>query len=237
MFGGEQWRWRTWGEILYSVKTGKPTFDHLHGMPIFPYLAQNPEAAAIFDQVMTSATAVNSAAVTASYDFSSIKTLVDVGGGHGSFLAAILKANPNLKGILSDLPPVVAGAKQHLEELNGRCKLIAGDFFESVPSGGDAYMMKYIIHDWDDERAITILKNCHRVMPEDGKLLVVENVIPLGNEPSVGKFSDLEMLLMTSGGRERTETEFRDSFASAGFKLINITPTQCPLSVVEGVKA
>ncbi len=233
---GEDWHWQLWGNILYSVKTGKPAFEYIFGMPIFQYLGQNPQAAKVFDACMTSLSIKDSAAISAGYNFSSIETLVDVGGGHGSLLAAILKANPNLKGILYDLPQVVAGAKQ-LDELHGRGQVVAGDFFELVPSGGDAYMMKYIIHDWDDERAITILKNCHCAMPETGKLLVVERLISPGNEPSPANFGDIAMLLMTNGGRERTEAEFRELFASAGFKLTHITPTQCPLYVIEGVKA
>jgi hypothetical protein len=238
MFGGENWRWQPWGEILYSVKTKKPAFDHVFGMPIFPYLNQNPEAAAIFDQAMTSISAKDIPAIASGYDFSSIKTLVDVGGGHGSLLAAILQANPTIKGMVYDQAAVIAGAKQYLETagLNGCCEAVAGNFFESVPSGGDAYMMKHIIHDWDDERAIAILQNCHRAMPDNGKLLVVEHVIPPGNEPSLGKFLDLEMLVMSSGGRERNADEFDKLFAAAGFKLTNIVPTQSPLSIIEGVK-
>ena len=238
MFGSEDWRWQTWGNILYSVKTGKSAFEHTKGIPIFNYFSQNPEAAEIFNASMTSFSTIHNAAIAASYDFSSIKTLVDVGGGHGGFLSAILKANPMMKGILYDLPPVIEGARQHLEVagLQERCLEIQGNFFESVPSGGDAYMLKNIIHDWNDESAIAILKNCHRAMPDNGKLLLVETVIPSGNEPSVGKFVDIEMLLMTSGGRERTEAEFQNLFRAAGFKLTSITPTQSPLSVIEGVR-
>jgi hypothetical protein len=239
MFGSEEWRWQPWGDILYSVKTGKPSFDHVFGMPVFAYLAQNPEAAAIFSEAMTSFTVMFSDAVIAAYDFSSIKTLVDVGGGQGSFLAAILKANPTLKGIVYDLPTVIAGAKPQIEAsgLEGRCDMIAGDFFESVPAGADAYILKSVIHDWDDEHAIAILKNCHPAMTENGRLLLIENVLPSGNAPSFGKFLDLEMLLITPGGRERTEAEFRNLFEAAGFNLTKITPTQSQLSVIEGVKA
>ena len=236
MMGGEPWHWQPWGDILYSVKTGKPAFDHVFKMPIFPYLGQNPEAAAIFDACMTSFTTRDSIEIVTNYDFSSIHTLVDVGGGHGKLLAHILESNPNLQGILYDLPAVVAGASQHLDKFGLRTSVVSGSFFESVPSGGDAYIMKHIIHDWDDEKAIAILKNCHQVMPENGKLLVVEDVIPPANQPSIGKLIDLEMLLMTSGGRERTETEFRELLAAAGFQLTRIVPVGVSANIIEGMK-
>ncbi|HBB35073.1 MAG TPA: methyltransferase [Cyanobacteria bacterium UBA8803] len=237
MFGSEEWHWQPWGEILYSVKTGKPAFDQVMGMPVFEYLSQNPEAAKVFDQAMMGFTATFSAAIAQDYDFSSISHIVDVGGGQGGFLAGILKANPHLKGTLYDLPPVIEGAKQYLKttELGERCQVAAGNFFESVPSNADAYILKSIIHDWDDERAIAILKNCHSAITEQGKLLLVEMVLPPGNEPFPGKFLDLEMLVMSTGGRERTEPEFRDLLAAAGFQLTNIIPTRSPLSVIEGV--
>ncbi|WP_414552053.1 methyltransferase [Anabaena sp. CCY 0017] len=238
MFGSEDWHWQPWGNILYSIKTGKPAFDDVFGTSLFPYLAQKPEAAAIFDTCMTSFSSTYINPVVSSYDFSSINTLIDVGGGHGTLLASILKNYPKVKGIVYDQEQVIEGAKQHLEasELEGRWQLLSGDFFESVPSGGDAYIMKHIIHDWDDESAIKILQNCHHVMPDNGKVLVVENVIPNPNEPSLSKFLDLEMLIMTSGGRERTATEFEELFAAAGFKLTKIIPTPSSISIIEGVK-
>lgn len=235
MMGGEPWHWKPWGEILYSVETGLPAFDRVFQMPIFPYLSQNPEAAAIFDSCMTSFTTRDSVEIVANYDFSSIHTLVDVGGGHGKLLAYILESNPNLQGILYDLPAVVTGASQHLDQFV-RASVASGSFFESVPRGGDAYMMKHILHDWDDENAIAILKNCHQVMPENGKLLVIEEVLSPANQPSMGKLLDLEMLLMTTGGRERTEVEFKELFAAAGFKLTRIVPAGMAAKVIEGVK-
>ncbi|WP_009634355.1 methyltransferase [Synechocystis sp. PCC 7509] len=237
MMGGEPWHWQPWGDILYSVKTGKPAFDHVFKMSVFPYLGENPEAAAIFDSCMTSLTTRDSVEIVANYDFSSIHTLVDVGGGHGKLLAYILESNPNLQGILYDLPAVVVGASPHLDKFSNRTSIVSGSFFESVPNGGDAYIMKHIIHDWDDEKATSILKNCHQVMPANGKLLVVEDVLPPANQPSMGKLLDLEMLLMTNGGRERTETEFNELFAAAGFKLTRIVPSGMAANVIEGVKA
>jgi hypothetical protein len=234
--GGENYRWQTWDKILYSIKTGKPAFDRVHQMPIFEYFENNPEAGKIFNQAMSSTSAIYNSAIVADYDFSSIKTLVDIGGGQGLFLTAILQAYPKLHGIVYDLPHVVTGATKQIEalKLNDRCTIASGSFFESVPSSGDAYIMKLILHDWDDLQAIQILKNCRKVMGEDSKLLVVENVIPPGNEPSTGKFTDVEMLLMTSGGKERTKDEFAQLFTAAGFQLTKIVPTSCPLSVIEG---
>lgn len=237
--GGEQFRWQTWGEILYSIKTGKPAFDYVNGMSLFDYLEHYPEASNIFNNAMTSVSAIYNSAVVADYDFSSIKTLVDIGGGEGFFLTAILQANPDLKGIVYDLPHVVTKATKQIEtlKLEDRCTIAAGSFFDSVPSGGDAYMMKLVLHDWDDLQTIQILKSCHAVMEANSKLLVVENVIPTGNETSHGKLTDIEMLLLTSGGRERTKEEFSKLFAAAGFQLTKITPTSCPLSVIEGIKS
>lgn len=234
--GGENYRWQTWDKILYSIKTGKPAFDYVHQIPLFEYFEKHPEAGKIFNQAMSSTSAIYNSAIVADYDFSSIKTLVDIGGGQGFFLTAILQANPNLNGIVYDLPHVVTEATKQIKSLNlnDRCTIASGSFFESIPSGGDVYMMKLVLHDWDDLQAIQILKNCHKVMGENSKLLVVENIVPPGNEPSTGKFTDVEMLLMTSGGRERTKDEFAKLFAAAGFQLTRVTTTSCPLSVIEG---
>ena len=238
MYGCESWRWQPWGNILYSVKTGKQAFDHVFGMPIFSYLAQQPEAGAIFDACMTSFTSSYINSLISSYDFSSIHTLIDVGGGNGTLMAAILQKYPTVKGVVYEQEQVAEGAKKYLEarELDGRWQVMAGNFFANVPSGGDAYIMKHIIHDWDDESCIKILQNCRNVMPDNGKVLVVENVIGNINEPSPGKFLDLEMLIMTSGGRERTATEFQELFAAAGLQLTNIIPTGSQVSVLECVK-
>jgi hypothetical protein len=207
-------------------------------MNLFDYLAQNPESAKIFDESMTNLSAIESAAIAASYDFSSIQTLVDIAGGEGLLIASILKSNPTLKGVLFDQPYVIERAKRFLEAegVLERCQLAAGNFFESVPEGGDAYILKHIMHDWDDERAIAILKQCHKVMPDNGKVLVAEQVIPPGNEPFMGKLLDLHMLVMTSGGRERTEAEYRALFEKAGFMLTRIVPTPREMSIVEGIR-
>lgn len=237
IMSGEE-HYRAWGDLLYSVQTGESAFEHVYGMQIFPYYAQNPEAAQIFDRAMTSYSSSEVEAVVASYDFSSIQTLIDIAGGHGSLIASILEANPHLKGILFEQPSVIAGAKPLIASrgVADRCELVAGNFFESAPTGGDAFILKHIVHDWGDEQAIVILKHCHQAMPEQGKLLVVEQVIPPGNEPFVGKFLDLNMLVMCPGGCERTKAEYQVLFERAGFHLTRIVPTQTFVSVIEGVR-
>lgn len=234
---GQIWDWQPWGYLLETIKTGKPVFKNLFGVEIFEYLAAHSEAGKIYDEAMSSFSAKRISAITCEYDFSTIHNLVEVGGGRGSLLASILNANPTIQGVLFDLPHVIEGAK-HLITSQGlldRCQLIAGDFFESVPSGGDAYLLKHILHDWDDERAIKILQNCRSVMQPSTKLLVVEMVIPQGNEPFFGKLLDLQVLLNYQGGCERTETEYQTLFKAAGFQLTKIVPTSSPLSVIEGV--
>jgi hypothetical protein len=239
---GEEPAWRPWGELLYSVHTGLPAFEHVFGMPLFAYLPQHPDVAHTYHAAMTEGTALTAQAVVAAYDFSGIRMVVDVGGGQGALIAAILKAHPHMHGMLFDLPQVIPGAKRVMETetLAERCALIGGDFFAAVPSGADAYILKWILHDWDDARAVTILTNCRQAMPEQGKLLVVESVIPAGNVPSLGKFADLHMLVRL-GGRERTEAEYRTLFAVAGLRLTNILLTPSPewlsVSVIEGVCA
>ncbi|GAA6623127.1 methyltransferase [Scytonema sp. NUACC26] len=236
--GGEPTHWQMWGNLLYSVRTGKPAFEQVTGMPFFAYTGQNPEFAAIFDQAMTSASAIFNPAIVHAYDFSSINTLVDIGGGQGTFLAAILQANPHLNGIVYDLPQVTEGAKSYMEKLGlqNRCQAIGGNFLESVPEGGDAYILKNTLTNWDDKHAIQILQNCYCVMPQGAKLLMVQSVIEPGNQSNLGKFTDLEMLLVTSGGRERSATEFEQVLNAVGLQLARIIPTQCPSSLIEAIK-
>jgi hypothetical protein len=231
-------QYRAYGEILHSLQTGETAFKLVCGQELFPFLTQHPAAAAVFDEAMTGYTTQVSAAVAAAYGFSQFGTLVDVGGGHGILLTTILQANPALRGVLFDLPHVAEDAKQRLAAagLAERCTSIGGDFFAAVPQGGDAYLLKWIIHDWDEERAVTLLKNCHRAMAENGKLLLIEAVIPPGNAPFFHNFLDLTMLVVT-GGRERTGAEYRALLAAAGFRLTQIIPTQSEMSVIEAVRA
>ncbi len=206
-------------------------------MEYFQYLAQNPETSNIFNNGMTASQTRAYNVVSAAFDFKGIGTVADVGGGYGMLMTDILKANPQLRGILFDQPHVIAGAEQSIKAagLAERCQLVGGDFFESVVTGADVYILSAIIHNWDDNHSLTIFKNCQRAMAENGKLLILEMVIPSGNEPHVGKFLDVQMLL-TIGGRERTETEYRALLAKAGFKVTKITPTLSQFSVIEAVR-
>ena len=236
MFGEEPYK--AWGDILYSVQTGESSFEHLFGMPVFQYYAQNPEAGKTFNAAMTSGSDAEKAAVVQTYDFSTIHKLVDIGGGQGSFISSILKANPTLQGVLFDLASVVEGAQDVIsaEGVADRCEIVGGSFYESVPNGADAYILKHVLHDWDDETSLTILKNCHSAIQENGKLLVVEQVVPPGNEPALAKFMDVNMMMMHPGGCERTEAEYRALFEAAGFKLTKVIPTRAMVSVIEAVR-
>lgn len=237
IFLGSDWHWRTWGDLSYSAETGQPAFEHIHGKAYFDYLAENKGAAQVFNNAMTSLSTAASGAVVSAYDFTGIGKLVDVGGGQGYLLASILERYCQMRGVLLDAPSVVDGAKDVFEAhgIGTRCELVGGDFFASVPAGGDAYIIKHIIHNWNDERASTILRNCHQAMAENGKLLVVEMVIPEGNTPSLGKLLDLEMLVLLHSF-ERTEAEYRALFEQAGFRLTRTLPTASPYSVIEGIR-
>jgi len=237
MLGEEPYR-AAWGALLYTVKTGETAFKHVYSMGRFEYLARHPEAAEIFNEAMIGLTTQAAIAAVAAYDFAGARTIIDVGGGHGVLLEAILKANRHLSGVLFDTPAVIEGAKKRLEAcgLAGRCEAIGGDFFHSVPSGGDIYTLSAVIHDWDDERSVTILKSCHRAMAGKGKLLLLELVLPPPNERSLAPLMDINMMVVT-GGRERTESEYRALLGSAGFTLARIILTQSPRSLIEGVLA
>ncbi len=232
IFYSDDWHMRVWAELNYSVQHGAPAFDRIHGREFFPYLEENPVHAQIFNDAMTSNSAAACGAVLAGYDFSGINKLVDVGGGHGLLLSSIMGKYPQMSGVLYDAQSVIDGATGLISE---RCEAVGGDFFASVPAGGDAYIMKHIIHDWDDEHSLKILRNCHESMTEGGKVLVVEMVIPPGDTPSLGKFLDLEMLLFLRSF-ERTEAEYRALFERAGFEITRIVPTPSPYSVIEGVR-
>src|SRR5215813_6614800 len=226
-----------WGELLYSVRTGGIAFDKAFGEPCWEFFRKNPENAQIFNDAMTAMTAQANQAIHAIYEFSGINRIVDVGGGHGGLITGILKKNPNMTGILFDSPQVIEGAKASVAAsgVADRLQLAGGDFFRSVPEGGDAIVMKWIVHDWNDEQSVTIMKNCHRALPENGKLILIEAVVPETSEPHFAKFIDLNMLVMT-GGRERTEAEFSKLYEAAGFKLTRVVPSESPFSVMEGVK-
>jgi hypothetical protein len=233
---GNRFHFNVWAELSHSVKTGQPAVEHIYGKPAFEVLAAMPDVAQDFNAGMTCISRQLAPAVLAAYDFSGIDTLMDVAGGHGFILCEILSQYPKLKGILFDMPSVIEDPKcaQCLLNVNHRCRTLAGNFFEHIPSGADAYYMQHIIHDWADEPALKILGNCRQALQahKKGKLLVVDSVIPETPEPHFGKLLDLEMLLMP-GGRERTERELRALFAKAGFEITRIVPTRAPDSVIE----
>lgn len=226
----------TYAEMMHAVKTGETVCQRVLGMPVFEYFAKDRQEGEVFNDAMTSFSSLVIPAVLEVYDFSPISTLMDVAGGHGFVLTSILEKYPQMKGILFEMEHVCEGARARIAglECKGRCQVVTGDFFKSIPAGADAIIMKHIIHDWDDEKALTILKNCHRALADkpNAKVILLEAVLPAGNEPHLGKFIDLEMLMMP-GGRERTEKEFRTLFAKAGFQLTRVVPNKSPLSVVE----
>jgi len=231
--------WRAWGELLEAVRTGRTAFELVYGMGLFDYGREHPELGRIFNQAMTSFNTAVAEEIVDAYDFSRFRRIVDVGGGQGLLLAAILRRHPSARGVLFDLAQVVEQAREVLQGAGvaDRCELVGGDFFQEVPSGGDAYVLKVVIHDWDDERARRILSNCRKAMGPEGRLLVVERVIPERLEPTFvdqrGTLMDLNMLVL-AGGRERTETEFSELFESAGFTLHDRVPTPSGLNVIEG---
>ncbi len=217
---GREIGWEPWGELLHSVCTGETAFDHLHGEGYFKYLKQNSEAARLFDQAMAGFITMNGLAAAAAYDFSTFTKIIDVGGGSGALMEAILKQNSQVKGIVFDHPDVVGVTEKRLASsgLSGRCECIGGDFFKAVPSGGDAYLLASVIHDWDDEKALAILRNCRLAMGNSAKILLLEMVIPPGDAPFFGKLLDLNMLV-NFGGQERTEAEYHDLLSAAGLRL------------------
>ena len=227
---------RVYAELLHSVRTGQPAVEKVMGKPVFEVFAENPAFSAVFNNAMTSMSAQVIPAALEAFDFGDIRVLVDVAGGHGHVLTSILQRHPAIQGVLFDLDHVVAGAGPLIDRAGvaDRCTTVAGDFFTAVPAGGDAYIMKHIIHDWDDDRALVILRNIRQALGgvRRGRVLLLEAVVQPGNAPDLGKLIDIEMLVLT-GGRERTAEEFHGLFDRAGFDLTRIVPTASALSVVE----
>lgn len=231
------WHDRAWDNLLYSVKSGKASFDNAFGMPVFQWFKENPEAENIFNQANAVKAATSHRAIVDSYDFSGIETLVDIGGGIGALMVEVLKSNPAMKGIIAERPTILKEAQKFIEqnELTERCTALECDFFKEIPVNSSAFLMSHILHDWEDEKAIKILKNCHSAMTSDEKIIVVESVVPDNNEFSIAKLLDLEVLVI-GGGKERTESEFRLLFESSGFKLSRIVQTRESISIIEGIR-
>jgi hypothetical protein len=229
---GSDWAYQAYGDLLYSVQTGLPAFNHVFDKPLIDYLSENPEQAGVFNAAMTNTSQDSAPAILATYDFTGIHKLVDVGGGHGFLLTSILKAYPQMYGVLFDLPSVVEGAT-FLREVSERGETIGGDFLASVPNGGDAYILQSILHGMDDEHALQLLENVHQVMPRNGILLQVDMVVDEGNGPSTSKFANLHMMIF-SPSHERSEAEYRALYDRAGFKLTRVLPTSSVFSILEG---
>jgi hypothetical protein len=229
--------WLPWGRLYESVRSGRPMAREALGMDLFDWYAQNPEEAGFFSAAMGNLSALAARELVRVYDFSAVRTVADVGGAHGVLLAAVLRANPAARGILFDLPHVIATAPDAVaaQGLSERCQLMSGSFFESVPEGADLHLLKQIVHDWDDERATLILRNCHRALAPAGKLLLVEMVIPPDNRPSPAQSMDLNMMVLL-GGRERTEEEYQRLLQAAGFRLEQVIPTHSPFGVIEATR-
>jgi len=238
IFNGRPYMWEAWANLSHSIKTGENAFRNVHGAGNFEYRSQRPQEEAIFDQAMTSNSKGAAETIMAAWDFSQCRLIVDVGGGQGAMLAAILAAHAGGRGILFDQPHVIARAEPVLRAagIADRCETVSGSFFDGVPGGGDAYFLKAVLHDWNDDASISILRRCRQAISANGKLIVIERVIAPPNEIPEGKFSDLNMLV-EPGGEERTSEEFNALFAAADFRLTNVISTGTRWNVIEGVPA
>ncbi len=236
VFFGSEWHNRAWSHLLHNVRTGECAFESVFKTNVFNYLEENPEDGDVFNSAMNSFSKLKAVNIAEAYDFSNFNSLVDVGGGHGILLKTILKTTPSLQGVLFDMHSVVEGADSLLdgEGLNSRIQIRGGDFFKSVPRDADAYILKNIIHDWNDVKAGEILRNCREAMSSGGKVLLAEDVIPDGNNPSPAKIADIEMMVIP-GGFERTEKEYQILLSKAGLKLNRIISTGTDVSIIEGV--
>lgn len=235
---GSKWFTSGFDHILHSLETGRTGFEKEWGMPVFDYLAQHPDEASMFSETMIGIHGGEPPAVAAAYDFSGFGTVVDVGGATGNLLAGILERHDGPRGVLFDRPHVVRDAPALLRErgIDKRVMIEEGDFFETVPAGGDAYLLSHIIHDWNEDQCLTILGHCRQAMEPNGRLLIIEMVLPAGDKPHPGKMFDMVMLVLP-GGQERTEAEYADLLSKAGFSLTRVVPTASAVSVVEAVRA
>jgi hypothetical protein len=238
MMFGDEWTTRAYEHFVECLRTGQDGVSQAYGKHVFDVLADRPDLSDTFQAAMTSGSTMAGKAVTAAYDFSGIERLADVGGGHGALLAAILRRYPGMQGVLFDREEIVAGVPEdQFAGCEGRIEIEGGSFFERVPDGCDAYIMKHIIHDWSDEHCLTILRLMREALPREGRVLLCEMVVTGDPGPTPAKLLDIEMLVMTVGGKERTEEEFRELFAAAGLRLNRIVPTERPICVIEAVPA
>jgi len=230
--------WAVYAEMMYSVKSGEPAWDKVHGEPVFETLFnKNRELGEIFNRAMTSYSNLTIPAIVNAYDFSGSIKIADIAGGYGHLLGAILKANPEANGVLFEIPQVLEGAPEMMKSygVSDRVELVTGDFTKEIPVEADLYLLKHIIHDWYDEKNVGILSNIRRSMPHTARVLIIDAVIPEGNEPHFGKVIDLEMLV-SPGGMERTASEFDALLTRAGFRMKRIIPTASPVAIIEAVK-
>jgi O-methyltransferase domain/Dimerisation domain len=234
----DDYNWSAWGALEHAVKTGDSAFEHVHGSPAFSWMQQHPDKEKMFSASMASLSAMENSAVARAYAFGKLQKVVDIGGAHGHLLGTILRSYVKLRGVLFDQPQVLEEAQRSgfmaAPDISSRCELIGGDFFDSVPTGADAYVMKYIIHDWEDEKCVRILENCRKAMTSEGRVLVVDHVVGAGNRFDWGKLVDINMMVLL-GSKERTKDEFRQLFARAGLRLKRVVRTASSLSILEGV--
>jgi hypothetical protein len=235
VFTGSDTSWTAWGQLLSAVKSGKSACQAAFGENLFEHVARHPAAAASFNLFMADQTAASFKALLAAYDFAGIRQLVDVGGGRGALMAGVLAAYPAMRGILFDMPPVIATAAPTLATVADRCQTVGGSFFDGVPGGADAYALKFILHDWTDADCVRILRNCCKAMVPDGRILIIELVVPPDSRPHFSRLMDLTMLALTPGGRERTESEFLQLLDAADLRLRRTVRTSIDLCILECV--
>lgn len=236
LYSGGADAWQAWGELLYSTRTGQSAFTHVHGMNAWEYRAAHPESAAVFDRAMTDLSRRSNRSLLEAYDFGRFGNVVDIGGGRGAFLDALLEAHPHVHGVLFDLPHVIATCEDASADVAPRRRAVAGSFFEGVPEGGEAYVLRAVLHDWADDEAVAILRTCRGAMTDDAVLLVIERDLGPANELPEAKLSDLNMLV-GPGGRERAIEEYAALFERAGFRFRASTPSAFGLHVIEGAPA
>lgn len=232
------WSDQAWEYLLDGIKTGETPFNQAHGISLGAWLKKNPQAAQIFNEANAIKAATSHRVIIDAYDFSGVQKLLDVGGGVGTLMIEILKAYPELQGIIADLPPVAQEANKliHSKGFGDRCQSVECDFFKAIPSGADALLLSNVLHDWPDDSCEKIMKNCFDALEPHSKILIVEMIIPPGNEPSIAKLLDMEMLVIT-GGRERTESEFKNLLLKTGFDFSRVIHTKEEISIIEGIRS